>query len=91
MKRILHLKKHKKHLRKYIEVTNEKSDFELQNVFLGNIFNKIGAIAIIIAVVIFIKLISPFITITPLMKIIFSFFAGFAMIGSAFYMHKKII
>lgn len=74
---------------KYIEVNNEKIDFELQNVFLGNIFNKIGAIAIIIAVVIFIKLISPFITITPLMKIMFSFFAGFAMIGSAFYMHKK--
>lgn len=67
----------------------KKDDFELQNVFLGNIFNKIGAVAIIVAVVIFIKLISPFIVLTPLMKIVLSFLAGSGMIGGAFYMHNK--
>jgi len=66
-----------------------KDDFELQNAFLGNIFNKIGAIAIIVAVIIFIKLVSPFIVITPLMKIVLGFFAGLGMVGGALYMHKK--
>lgn len=68
---------------------HKKNDFELQNVFLGNIFNKIGAIAIIVAIVIFIKLISPFFVLTPLMKIILSFIAGGGMIGGACYMHRK--
>ncbi len=67
----------------------KKDDFELQNIFLGNVFNKIGAVAIIVAVVIFIKLISPFIVLTPLIKIVLSFLAGFAMIGGAFYMHRN--
>ncbi|MDE6138872.1 MAG: DUF2339 domain-containing protein, partial [Candidatus Gastranaerophilales bacterium] len=67
----------------------KKDDFSLQNAFLGNIFNKIGAIAIIIAVIIFIKLVSPFIVITPLMKVIFGCLAGVGMIGGALYLHTK--
>ncbi len=69
------------------ERQSENSD--LQSVFLGNIFNKIGALAIIIAVIIFIKLVSPFIVITPLMKVIFGFIAGLGMSGGALAMHSK--
>ena len=55
---------------------DKKDDFNLQGAFLGNIFNKIGALAIIVAVIIFIKLVSPFIVITPLVKTILGCFAG---------------
>ncbi len=65
----------------------QKSD--LQGVFLGNIFNKIGALAIIIAMIILIKLVSPFIVITPLMKVIFGFAVGGGMALGALYMHRK--
>lgn len=64
-----------------------KSGFDFEKAFLGNIFNKIGALAIIIAVVIFIKLISPLIVITPVMKLLFGYLAGFGMISGALYIH----
>ena len=51
-----------------IEETPTKTlDFE--TMFLGNIFHKIGALALIISVGIFLKLISPYIIFTPAMKI----------------------
>lgn len=68
---------------------NKKDDFNLQGAFLGNIFNKIGALAIIVAVIIFIKLVSPFIVITPLVKTILGCFAGVGMIVGAMYLHKN--
>lgn len=71
------------------ETVVKKDDFNLQGAFLGNIFNKIGALAIIVAVIIFIKLVSPFIVITPLMKVIFGCLAGVGMITGAMYLHKK--
>lgn len=53
-----------------IEKTKKKSfNFDFETTFLGNIFNKIGAIALIIGIIIFIKLISPYIVFTPVMKI----------------------
>ncbi len=69
--------------------TNSKTDFEFQSAFLGNIFNKIGALAIIIAVVIFIKLVSPFIVITPVMKVVLGYLAGLGMFGGALHLHRK--
>ena len=62
---------------------------DLQSVFLGNLFNKIGALAIIIAAVIFIKLISPFIILTPSMKLLLGYLAGFGIAFGALFMHKK--
>ncbi len=70
-----------------IEKTYDDS-FDFEKVFLGNIFNKVGALALIIGVCIFIKLISPFIVFTPLMKIITGFLAGGAMIAGAVKLHK---
>ena len=66
-----------------------QESFDLQKALLGNIFNKIGAIAIIVALIIFIKLVSPYIVITPLMKIIFAYFAGLGLIGGGFHLHRK--
>ena len=54
----------------------KKENFDIQSAFLGNIFNKVGALAIIIAVVIFIKLVSPFFVITPVMKLVLGFLLG---------------
>ena len=66
-----------------------QESFDIQKALLGNIFNKIGAIAIIVALIIFIKLVSPYIVITPLMKIMFSYLAGLGLIGGGFYLHRK--
>lgn len=68
--------------------TKDNSDFDFQKAFLGNIFNKIGAVAIIIATIIFIKLVSPFIVLTPVMKIVLGFIAGCGMVCGALYMHR---
>jgi len=71
-----------------IKIKLENQNMDIQNAFLGNIFNKIGAVAIIIAAIIFIKLVSPFIVISPAVKIILGFIAGAGMVGTALYMHK---
>lgn len=71
------------------EISEQTESFDIQKALLGNIFNKIGAIAIIVALIIFIKLVSAYIVITPLMKIGFAYLAGLGLIGGAFYLHKK--
>lgn len=68
------------------KVVTDKSDFE--NLFMGNIFNKIGAVALIIGIGIFIKLLAPYIIFTPLMKILIGFFVGCGMIIGGFKIHK---
>ena len=72
-----------------VDFKKSEDDSDISKIFLGNIFNKIGAIAIIIAVIIFIKLVSPYIVITPLFKIFAGFIAGFIMIGIAFHLRKN--
>ncbi len=66
-----------------------RESFDIQKALLGNVFNKIGALAIIIAMVIFIKLISPFFVITPMMKLIFGYVLGFGFLTSAFIVRRK--
>ena len=64
------------------KTTNKDDSFE--SVFMGNIFNKIGAITILIAICIFVKLISAYITISDEFKITMGFIAGIGMIIAAF-------
>ena len=71
------------------KLNSVKSNSDIQNVFLGNIFNKIGAITIIVAVIIFIKLVSPFIHLTPQMTVGAGYLAGIAMAVGALYLHRK--
>lgn len=63
------------------------SDFE--KIFLGNIFTKIGALAVLIGIIIFIKLISPFVIFTPAVKITLGFLTGFGLIIGALKLHTK--
>lgn len=64
-----------------------KKSTSIESVFLGNIFNKIGAIALIVAFIFFIKLVSPYIVITDTMKIILGFFAGLGMFFGGLHLH----
>lgn len=66
---------------------NAESGFE--KIMLGNLFNKIGAVAILVGIVIFIKLIAAYIVFTPEMKIGLSYLAGILMCFGAFKLHKK--
>ena len=68
---------------------SEKGNFDIQNAFLGNIFNKIGALAIIIAAVIFIKLVSPFVVITPAVKMLLGFVSGLGLTFGGLYLNEK--
>lgn len=68
-------------------VEKEQSSFE--KMFLGNIFNKIGAFALIVGFAIFIKLVSPYIVFTPTMQISTGFMAGLLMILGGFKLHKN--
>lgn len=58
---------------------NSAADFE--NLFLGNIFNKIGAIALIIGIAVFIKLVSPYFSMSPTMKIASGYISGLITLG----------
>ncbi|MCD7878657.1 MAG: DUF2339 domain-containing protein, partial [Candidatus Gastranaerophilales bacterium] len=61
----------------------QKEEFDFENAFLGNIFNKIGAIVLIIGIGFFISIISKYIIFTPFMKICFAFILGLGMICGA--------
>lgn len=64
---------------------NENSSFNFEKFFMGNLFNKIGAIALIIGVGIFLKLV---VWTSPEMKIISSFIIGLAMLFFSIKLHK---
>lgn len=64
-----------------------KKSFE--NLFLGNIFNKIGALAILVGLIILIKIVSPFIVFTPQLKIILGYLAGLGLIAGGLKLHSK--
>lgn len=69
------------------EVKGKRFDFE--TAFLGNIFNKIGAIALIIGIGIFVKLMSPFFMFTPAVKIFLGYLAGILMIFFGYRMTEE--
>ena len=48
----------------------QSKDINFEKLFLENIFNKIGAIALIIGLAIFIKIIAPYFIFTPVIKIL---------------------
>ena len=70
----------------YNHTKQEKNS--LEKFFLGNAFTIIGALALIIGVGMFIKLISPFFIFTPLMKTIIGFIFGFGLIGTSYAIKK---
>ena len=74
--------------KKITVTTTKKVDTSFENMFLGNIFTIIGAIAIIVACGIFIKMISSYITFTPLMKTIIGFLVGLGLITGSIFTKK---
>lgn len=78
-------------LPQYIE-NNQKEETPLkdfENMFLGNIFNKIGSIALLIGLMILIKLVSPYFVFTPQLKITLGYLAGIVMMIGALKLHQK--
>lgn len=64
----------------------ETEAFSFEKFFMGNLFNKIGAIALIIGIGIFLKLV---IWVNPTMQILSSFVIGLAMLFCSFKIHKN--
>lgn len=72
-----------------IKNTRKKQPLTFENLFLGNIFNKIGAIAILVALIILIKLVSPYFVLTPQLKAILGYLAGFGLMIGGLRLHTK--
>lgn len=72
-----------------IQKTRKKRPLTFENLFLGNIFNKIGAIAILVALIILIKLVSPYFVLTPQLKAILGYLAGFGLMIGGLRLHTK--
>jgi|GEM_PF-3328617 uncharacterized membrane protein len=62
---------------------------DIENLFFGNIFNKIGAVVLIIAFGIFLKFVSQFIEFTPILKIVLALLSGAGMVFGAVYLFKN--
>lgn len=71
------------------EMSSEKKKSDFAGIFLGNIFNKIGALAIIIALIIFIKLVSPYIIITDTVKIVLGYLLGVGLLCGGLKLHTS--
>lgn len=67
-------------------INAETEAFSFEKFFMGNLFNKIGAIALIIGIGIFLKLV---IWVNPTMQILSSFVIGLAMLFCSFKIHKN--
>ncbi len=63
----------------------EDSDFNFEKMFLGNLFNKIGAFSIIIALCYFLSKIYW----TPLMQVIFAYFSAIAIFLISIYLKGR--
>lgn len=61
----------------------------LETFFLGNIFNKLGALAIIIGMIIFVGIAAPLLT--PELKIAAAYALGLAFISSGAFIHKRMV
>lgn len=66
---------------------NEKEKLSIEQFMLGNLFNKIGALAIFVGLIIFIKVIAP--NTTGLLKLLAGFSVGICFIISALKIHTK--
>lgn len=64
-----------------------KHNSSFENIFLGNLFNKIGAVVLVFAICMFVKTVSPLIT--PLGQIIISFLVSCGFILGSLHLHKK--
>ena len=71
------------------EEERKEGNKSIENIFFGSLFNKIGAVALVVAAGIFITFVSQFITFTPAMRVAAGFIAGLAFVFVSLNMHKK--
>lgn len=71
------------------EKAPKKSGSDLESFFLDNIFSKLGALAIIVFIILFIKWASSFALVTPAMKVAAVYLLSLAFAGAGFFMLKK--
>ncbi len=67
----------------------ESKPFDFEKVFLGNVFNKIGAIVLIIGIAVFLKVLSPLIIFAPAAKIILGYLLGGGLLFGAYKTQKN--
>lgn len=65
------------------------ADFSFEKFFLGNLFNKIGAIALFVGLIVFIKLVSNYIVFTPVMKATLAYMATCVLFFFGFKLRKQ--
>lgn len=63
--------------------------FNWEKLFMGNLFNKLGALAIIVGVGIFIKLVSPYFEFTPMRQVVSTYVLGLVLVLTAWRIHRK--
>lgn len=66
-----------------------KTESNLEQFFLGSLFNKLGALAIIVFVILFIKWLSPFLALTAAMKVGAVYALSSVLVGLGFYLLPK--
>lgn len=67
----------------------KKGGSDLESFFLDNIFSKLGALAIIVFIILFIKWASSFALVTPAMKVASVYLLSLAFAGAGLFMLKK--
>lgn len=71
------------------ETPEKKGKSGFESMFLGNVFNKIGAIALLLAAGWFFKVVSPYINLSDGVKIALWYIIGLVMIAGAKYLNKE--
>ena len=66
---------------------NETNDNSIEKIFMGNLFNKIGAVILIVAIIFFVKLTG--IEFTPLAKVLIAYFASICSFGYSYKLYNK--
>ncbi len=67
----------------------ESKPFDLENLFLGNLFNKIGGIILVLAICFLVKFSSNYIEFTPQLNITLGYIVSFLFMGYSIFLLNK--
>lgn len=68
-----------------------KKEIDIENLFIGNIFSKIGGIALVVAICFLVKLSSNYIEFTPQLNITLGYLVSIGLLGYSIFMYNKKI
>ncbi|MBQ7567724.1 DUF2339 domain-containing protein [bacterium] len=72
-----------------VQANKDNSGSDVTGYMLGNLFNKLGAVVVIIAAGIFVKLIAPYVFFNPWVKLLSGYLAGGVSLGIGLLLHKR--